>query len=102
MLNTLINGGFPGKIYPVNPDEDEININEYKLSKDEYNSLKSEYDALNIELQHSKEVANIQVDRIIDLQKQLGFMQLEFQKISQRLLLTAPDEKKWWQVWKLL
>jgi len=24
MLNTLINGGFQGKIYPVNPDEDEI------------------------------------------------------------------------------
>ena len=24
--------------YYLNPDEDEININEYKLSKDEYNS----------------------------------------------------------------
>lgn len=84
----------------LNSAEDGINTDEYNLLNNEYKSLKSEYDALNTKLQHCKEVTQVHVDRVVDLQNQLGFMQLEFQKISGRLLLSAPTEKKWWQIWK--
>lgn len=84
----------------LNSVEDDINTDKYNILNNEYNSLKSEYDALDTKLQHCKEVTQVHIDRVVDLQTQLGFMQLEFQKISDRLLLSAPTEKKWWQIWK--
>ncbi len=33
-----------------------------------------------------------------NLQQQLGFLQLEYQKITERLML--PSSRSWWQFWK--
>lgn len=84
----------------LNSTEDNLNTEKYNLLNNEYKSLKSEYNALDTKLQHCKDVTQVHIDRISDLQNQLGFMQLEFQKISGRLLLSVPPEKKWWQIWK--
>lgn len=81
-------------------NEDNLNTEKYNLLNNEYEILKSEYNTLDTELQHCKEITQVHVDRISDLQNQLGFLQLEFQKISGRLLLPIPKEKKWWQIWK--
>lgn len=38
--------------------------------------------------------------RIQDMQKHVGWMQLEYQKLSDRLLLPEAEKKKWWSFWK--
>lgn len=42
----------------------------------------------------------INSNRIQDMQKHVGWMQLEYQKLSDRLLLPATERKKWWSFWK--
>ncbi len=98
--------------YCLNIPEDNVNSHEYNRLQDEYNKLqheydklqseynvlKSEYEALKTELQHRKAIEKIQDERIKDLQNNVGFLQLEYQKVSDRLML--PQPRKWWQVWK--
>lgn len=63
-------------------------------------TIRLEDDVFNkIELQHTEAIRKIQEERIKDLQNQVGFLQLEYQKVNDRLLLPSP-EKKWWQIWK--
>jgi hypothetical protein len=57
------------------------------------------------ELQHSEtRISDLlsqidsQKNQTRTLEQQLGFLQLEYQKISDRLMLPAP--KPWWQFWK--
>jgi len=85
--------------YHLNKSESGLNTIEYKKLEIEYERLKSEYEVLKTELQHTEVIQKIQEERIKDLQNQVGFLQLEYQKVSDRLLLPSP-EKKWWQVWK--
>ncbi len=58
------------------------------------------------DLEHEKEKNQLLQDSINrlesnlkDLQQQLGFLQLEYQKISNRLLLEEP-KKPWYKFWK--
>ncbi len=39
-----------------------------------------------------------QKDQVKTLEQQLGFLQLEYQKVTDRLML--PAVKPWWQFWK--
>lgn len=39
-----------------------------------------------------------QKDQVKTLEQQLGFLQLEYQKMTDRLML--PASKPWWQFWK--
>jgi predicted RNase H-like nuclease (RuvC/YqgF family) len=39
-----------------------------------------------------------QKNQVKTLEQQLGFLQLEYQKMTDRLMLPAP--KSWWQFWK--
>ena len=53
------------------------------------------------ELDKEKAVSKVYSERIQDLQKSLGWIQLEYQKLSDRLLLPAASAaKSWWQFWK--
>lgn len=62
-------------------------------------SLESQVNELKADLSQKTVMNEINSERIKDLQKQLGWMQLEYQKLSNRLLLPAP-KKKWWRFWK--
>ena len=57
-----------------------------------------EFDRIQAELDKEKAVSKVYSDRIQDLQKSLGWMQLEYQKMTDRLMLPAP--KSWWQFWR--
>ncbi len=61
-------------------------------------SILLERDRLKSDLDHSQDIIRVQTERIQDLQKDIGFLQLEYQKINDRLMLPAP--KSWWQFWK--
>ncbi len=50
------------------------------------------------ELDKEKTVNKVYSERIQDLQKSIGWMQLEYQKLSDRLML--PAAKSWWKFWK--
>jgi NurA-like 5'-3' nuclease len=85
--------------YHLNKSDSYLNKNEYISIQSEYERIKTEYESNRTELQHQEAIRKIQDDRIRDLQNQVGFLQLEYQKVSDRLMLPAPD-KKWWQFWK--
>ena len=85
--------------YHLNKSDSNLNKDEYTNIQSEYKKLKNEYESNKTELQHQEAIKKIQDDRIRDLQNQVGFLQLEYQKVSDRLMLPVPD-KKWWQFWK--
>lgn len=58
-------------------------------------------DKLEADMRVKDENIKITNTRVDDLQKQLGFLHLEYQKLTDRLpRLTPAVEKKWWQLWK--
>lgn len=79
-------------------NEYEKNQVEYDKLQSEYRSLQSEHESLRTDSQKREAIEKIQYERIRDLQNQVGFLQLEFSKLNDRLLL--PPQKKWWEVWK--
>ncbi len=50
------------------------------------------------DLEHEKDKNRLLESNLRDLQQQLGFLQLEYQKLTDRLML--PAAKPWWQFWK--
>ncbi len=59
-----------------------------------------ELERIQSELDQEKRVSIMYSERIQDLQKSLGWIQLEYQKLSDRLLLPAAKEKSWWKFWQ--
>jgi len=55
-------------------------------------------ESLESELQSKNSLLLMCSERVKDLQKDIGFLQLEYQKLTDRLMLPAP--KPWWQFWK--
>lgn len=51
------------------------------------------------DLEHEKEKTRILENNIRTLEQQLGFLQLEFQKMTDRLMLPLPSHP-WWKFWK--
>ena len=80
--------------YISNKPEEEMNKSESIL-----NILK-ENENLKTDLSHNNGLMRLKDERIRDMQSQLGFLQLEYQKLSTQVFkpLTAP--KKWWVFWK--
>jgi hypothetical protein len=77
------------------------------LRAGEYQDIQKVYEQLKIEYDKVIAVQVVQKDRIDDLQKQLGFLQLEYQRMSkmnEQLLLSPSHEeitkKSWWKFWK--
>lgn len=77
---------------------DYLDKPDYKLNTEEQDR---ELMRIQAELDKEKAVSKVYSERIQDLQKSLGWMQLEYQKLSDRLLLPAPSTaKSWWRFWK--
>ena len=51
------------------------------------------------ELQYSEIRISDLLNQVSTLEKQVGFLQLEYQKLSDRVLLPAPT-KSWWKFWQ--
>ena len=89
-----------------NPNSTELNPNS---NESIHNSieLNSEISQLKAELEHQKEIDNIRLELIRNIENQLGFLQSQFQQVmkanDQLLLNAAPQEKpnrKWYEFWK--
>lgn len=63
--------------------------------------LEHEKEMISKDLEQEREKNRILQDRIESTEKQLGFLQLEYQKLSNTLtpLLTEPKKKIWWKFW---
>ncbi|GAI65649.1 unnamed protein product [marine sediment metagenome] len=61
-----------------------------------------EYEALEAELSHKEELINSKEERIKDLQAQLGWLQMEHTKLSDKVVpaLPPPKTKRSWKWWK--
>lgn len=74
-----------------------------KKTEGDSNILK-ENESLKAELVYKERIDKIMEERIKSLENQLGFMQLEYGKVSRvfdQLLLPEPAETtKWWKFWK--
>ncbi len=81
-------------------------LNEYisKKPEDDHTSkqvsnLVSEFEKLRAEMAYKDaQIKAMKDEKIKDMQSQLNFLQLEYQKLSSQLL--RPPSGKWWQFWK--
>jgi chromosome segregation ATPase len=64
----------------------------------ELRSKESELQSKESELQSINSLLLMCSERVKDLQRDIGFLQLEYQKLTDRLML--PASKSWWQFWK--
>jgi metal-responsive CopG/Arc/MetJ family transcriptional regulator len=77
------------------------NIEEHQKEEgltQKYAVLQEDYNRLKTELEHLITIKDMQDARIKAAESQLGFMQREYQKLSDRILL--PAGKPWWMFWK--
>ena len=74
---------------------DYLNKPDYEVSTEEQ---ERELMRVQVELDKERTVTKVYSERIQDLQNSLGWTQLEYQKLSDRLML--PASKPWWQFWK--
>ncbi len=55
-------------------------------------------------IQMKDQVIQTKEELVKNMQTSLGWMQFEYQKLSDRLMLPAPEPiapvKKWWEIWK--
>jgi hypothetical protein len=89
-----------------NTNSTELNTNSNELIHNSI-ELNSEISQLTAKLEHQKEIDNIRLELIRNLENQLGFLQLQFQQVmkanDQLLLSAALQEKpknKWYEFWK--
>lgn len=74
--------------------EDDLESSEYVLN------IRKENETLRTDASHKDAILVLKDDRIKDLQNQLGFLQFEYQKLSNQLYKLLPEPKKWWMFWK--
>ncbi|MFH0903665.1 MAG: hypothetical protein V1854_00560 [Methanobacteriota archaeon] len=81
-------------------------LNEYISKKPEDNhtsnqvsNLVNEFEKLRAEMAYKDAlIKSMKDEKIKDMQNQLNFLQLEYQKLSNELI--KPEPAKWWQFWK--
>lgn len=78
----------------LNKPEDNLENSEYVLN------IRKENETLRTDASHKDAILVLKDDRIKDLQNQLGFLQFEYQKLSNQLYKLLPEPKKWWMFWK--
>ena len=63
--------------------------------------IAKENEALKSELLFKDELMKrLKDERLKEMQNQLTFLQLEFQKLSTQLLNPPQEPRKWWELWK--
>ncbi len=74
------------------------------VSNQERLEYQKRIDKLEADIRVKDENIRITTTRVDDLARQLGFLQLEYQKLTERLPKLIPEapeaEKKWWRFWK--
>lgn len=78
----------------LNKPEDDLESSEYVLN------IRKENETLRTDASHKDAILVLKDDRIKDLQNQLGFLQFEYQKLSNQLYKLLPEPRKWWMFWK--
>ncbi|SNQ62687.1 hypothetical protein [Candidatus Methanoperedens nitratireducens] len=78
----------------LNKPEDDLESSEYVLN------IRKENETLRTDASHKDAMLVLKDDRIKDLQNQLGFLQFEYQKLSNQLYKLLPEPRKWWMFWK--
>ncbi len=81
-------------------------LNEYLLKKPEedhtnkqVSNLISEFEKLRADMAYKDaQIKAMKDEKIKDMQSQLNFLQVEYQKLTSQLL--SPPPSKWWQFWK--
>ena len=64
-------------------------------------AIAKENEALRSELLFKDELMKrLKDERLKEMQNQLTFLQLEFQKLSTQLLNPPQEPRKWWELWK--
>ncbi|MCX9012200.1 MAG: hypothetical protein OIN66_13895 [Candidatus Methanoperedens sp.] len=81
------------------PAED-LNKTEYAVNTTDTVRAREENDALRSELTHKEDILRLMGERVKDMQSQLWFMQLEYQKLSSQIFKPLPAPRKWWMFWK--
>ncbi len=80
--------------YLSNKPEENLNKHEHVLS------MAKENETLKSDLLHKDVMLRLMDERTKDLQQQLGFLQLEYQKLSTQVFKPLAAPKKWWEFWK--
>ena len=84
--------------YLSNKPEENLNKYEYAVN------ITKENENLKTDLSHKDDLLRLMGERTKDLQNQLGFLQLEYQKLSTQVFKPLPEPKeepkKWWVFWK--
>jgi hypothetical protein len=93
-LNIRIPEDLYHKIEMDGRQKQEIVTDSLKLYFSSYSNIDIAKD-----LEHEKEKTRILENNIRTLEQQLGFLQLEFQKMTDRLMLPLPS-RPWWKFWK--
>lgn len=78
----------------------DLNKSEYAVNTIDAVKTREENDALRSELAHKEDILRLMGERVKDLQSQLWFVQLEYQKLSSQLFKPLPEPRKWWVFWK--
>ncbi len=94
-----IREGKPRNTYCKDVIIDHLSMNVDELSTPvDITEYVRKIESLESELKQKNDLLLMCSGRVQDLQKDMGFLQLEYQKLSDRLMLPAP--KPWWQFWK--
>ena len=86
--------------YLSNKPAENLNKTEYAVNTTDAVKAREENDSLRGELTHREDMLRLMGERVKDLQSQLWFMQLEYQKLSNQIFKPLPAARKWWMFWK--
>lgn len=86
--------------YLMRTNEDIMNTAEGKRIQVNTIPNTTEYKALQTELRHKEELIKSKEERILDLQTQLGWLQMEHSKLSDRIPALPAPKKRSLRFWK--
>lgn len=83
-----------------------LSANSVQVNTEEITALKADLQHKDQVIQMKDQVILTKEELVRNMQTSLGWMQLEYQKLSDRLMLPAPEPeptspaKPWWKFWK--
>lgn len=86
--------------YLKNTAEDNVSTSEDERIQENTVVNTGEYERIRDELKHKEELIKSKEERILDLQTQLGWLQMEHSKLNDRILALPAPKKRRWRFWK--